>query len=142
MGSLERTHRDIKSGLRASLQHMGDQHGENWLSALPWVLLGRRTAFQPDLGTCSAELVLGDTPTIPGDLAGSNLQVDANIPALLERLRAKADIEDIACLSHEEREHLIHMIQQHQRPDLLEPADLPRDARDHGCRGGFCALLR
>ena len=70
LGSLERQHKDIKASLRAVLNHMGDTHGSSWLSALPWVLLGRRCAHQPDLGTSPAELVFGQTPLIPGALAG------------------------------------------------------------------------
>ena len=79
---------------------MGDQHGENWLRALPWVLLGRRTAFQPDLGTSSAELVLGDTPSVPGDLVGADINGDENIPQLLERLRAKAGRPPVQTAHH------------------------------------------
>ena len=45
LGGLERQHRDIKSSLKAVLSHMGDTHGHQWLAALPWVLLGRRTAY-------------------------------------------------------------------------------------------------
>lgn len=79
---------------------MADENGEHWLSALPWVLLGRRTAFQPDLGTSAAELVLGDTPIIPGDLAGANLSGDTNIPQLLERLRANAGRPPVQTAHH------------------------------------------
>ena len=45
LGGLERKHRDIKVGLKTTLRQMGDQHGSQWLRALPWVMLGRRTAF-------------------------------------------------------------------------------------------------
>ena len=69
---------------------MGDKHQGNWLSALPWVLLARRTAFQPELNTSPAEIVYGETITIPGDLPGSDLQSDSDLPSLLERLRTKA----------------------------------------------------
>ena len=43
LGSLERQHADIKSGLRSALLSMNDSYGASWLTALPWILLGRRT---------------------------------------------------------------------------------------------------
>ena len=69
---------------------MGDKHGSEWMKALPWVLLGRRTAFQPNLGTCSAEMVLGQTPKVPGDLAGADLNPDHDLESLLKRLQTAA----------------------------------------------------
>merc|ERR1712219_102200 len=67
LGSVERQHRDLKMGLKTALHAMGDEHGSKWMTALPWVLLGRRTAFQPALDATAAELVLGCNPTVPGD---------------------------------------------------------------------------
>ena len=90
LGGLERQHLDIKNSLKATLHHMGDRYGAAWHSVLPWVLLGKRAAFQPDLGTCPAELVLGQTPLIPGALAGADLNPDTNLDQLLENLRTKA----------------------------------------------------
>ena len=57
---------------------------------MPWILLGRRTAYQPALGTSPAELVYGSTIRIPGELAGADLEKDSDLPHLLERVRAKA----------------------------------------------------
>ena len=57
-------------GLKAALYAMGDKHGENWMAHLPWVMLARRTAFQPDLGTSPAEMTFGMTPRLPPDLIG------------------------------------------------------------------------
>ena len=87
LGHLERQHKDIKAGLRTALYQMGDKHGSKWLLALPWTLLGRRTAFQPELGTSPAELVLGQMPRIPGDLIDNQGEKLAD---LLERLRTNA----------------------------------------------------
>ena len=67
---------------------MGSHHGDKWRRALPWVLLGKRIAFQPDLDTSAALLAFGRSPLIPGQLLGepgpplTNLQVKA----LLEEL--------------------------------------------------------
>ena len=71
---------------------MADEAGENWVSRLPWVLLGRRTAYQPELDSTSAELVFGTTPAVPGDIIGdpgSPLSM-TQIKSLLEELRAMA----------------------------------------------------
>ena len=100
LGGLERKHRDLKYSLKATLQQMGDQHGALWLRALPWTLLGRRTAFQPELGTCSAELVYGQTPRVPGDIAGADLSPDSDLPHLLERLRTQAAQPPIQTAHH------------------------------------------
>ena len=40
------------------------------MQALPWVLLGRRVAFQPHLDSSAAQMVLGMSPKIPGQLLG------------------------------------------------------------------------
>ena len=45
---------------------MGDKFKDKWMSQLPYTLLGRRIAFQPDLNTSSALLTFGASPTIPG----------------------------------------------------------------------------
>ena len=79
LGGLERQHLNIKNSLRAVLNHMGDQHGRSWYSALPWVLLGQRTAYQPSLGTSPAEMVYGQTIKVPGDLAGADLEGEDHV---------------------------------------------------------------
>ena len=60
-GLVERFHRHLKSSLRARLS------GPNWLDALPWVLLGIRTAPKDDLRCSSAELLYGAPVTVPSD---------------------------------------------------------------------------
>ena len=49
---------------------IGDHHGDQWRRALPWVLLGKRVAFQPDLDASSALLAFGRSPLIPGQCLG------------------------------------------------------------------------
>ena len=67
---------------------MGNHHGSQWRRALPWVLLGKRVAFQPDLNASAAHLAFRRSPLIPGQLLGepgpplNSLQVKA----LLEEL--------------------------------------------------------
>ena len=49
---------------------MGSKHGDKWMTALPWVLLGKRVAYQPDLDTSAALLAFGRSPLLPGQLLG------------------------------------------------------------------------
>ncbi|GBM50237.1 hypothetical protein AVEN_134800-1 [Araneus ventricosus] len=58
-GAVERFHRHLKNVLMT-------HPPENWLDALPFVLLGIRTSFKKDLATSSAELVYGSTLKLPG----------------------------------------------------------------------------
>ena len=69
-GAIERKHQDLKNSLRASLIEMGNTNRDQWMKALPWVLLGRRVAFQPSLDASSAQMVLGMSPRIPGQILG------------------------------------------------------------------------
>ena len=87
-GAIEKRHQTIKNSLKASLVDMGNEHGDKWMSALPWVLLGKRVAVQPDLDISAAQLVFGKSLSVPGSLLGhpgaplSNIQTKA----LLEQL--------------------------------------------------------
>ena len=89
LGACEREHKEIKHGLKAALVEMGQQHQSRWMDALPFVMLGRHTVYQPALGTSAAEVVLGECPTIPGDLVTHSPE-GTNIQHLLDQLRAKA----------------------------------------------------
>ena len=68
IGLLERQHRGLKDSLKAALIQMGDTHQERWMDHLPFVLLGRRVAFQPDLGASASELTFGQNVRIPGQI--------------------------------------------------------------------------
>ena len=65
-GAVERQHRTLKESIKASLIEMGDVYKQNWMTQLPFTLLGRRVAYQPDLDTSSAMLTIGASPVIPG----------------------------------------------------------------------------
>ena len=102
LGGVERKHADIKASLKAALVDMADNHGSEWMNHLPWVLLGRRTAYQQDLKTTPAELALGLNPTLPAGLIGEpgppldNKEVNE----LLQGLREKNDREGIQTSKH------------------------------------------
>ena len=62
-GCVERLHRSLKNGLKARCKKPND-----WYFELPSVLLGLRTAPKEGLGCSSAELVYGETISIPGEM--------------------------------------------------------------------------
>ena len=89
-GLIERNHQSLKNSLKAQLVEMGVKYQDRWMDYLPWVLLGRRTAFNKDLGTSSAELTLGMHPQIPMVLAQEVKEdEEPTIEALLAKLRFK-----------------------------------------------------
>ena len=69
-GAIERKHQDLKNSLKAVLLQMGTDHRDQWYKSLPWVLLGQRVRFQPNLDASSAQMVLQMSPKIPGQLLG------------------------------------------------------------------------
>ena len=79
---VERQHKDIKLGLQTTILQMGDEYGETWMSRLPWVMLGRKTTFQPGLDCSPAEMTLSSNPTIPGDIVG-----DPGTPVTKQKLQ-------------------------------------------------------
>ena len=91
-GAVERAHQTFKNGLKASLVAMGDEHREHWMSALPWVLLGKRVQYQPHLDASSSQLVLGKAVKLPGQLLGQPGPPlnSSQIRALLDRLYVMA----------------------------------------------------
>ncbi len=60
-GMVERTHGQLKAGLRARLA------GSRWPEHLPWVLLGLRTAPKEDSGVSAAELVYRAALVLPAE---------------------------------------------------------------------------
>lgn len=59
-GILERWHRTLKSAIMCHSK-------ENWIEALPTVLLGLRTCFKEDLRSSPAEMLYGTILRIPGE---------------------------------------------------------------------------
>ena len=45
---------------------MGDIHKQDWMTQLPFTLLGRRVALQPDLKMSSSDLTFGTSVLLPG----------------------------------------------------------------------------
>ena len=87
-GLIERSHQSLKNSIKAQLVEMGEMHQQNWMKYLPWALLGRRTAFNKDLGTSSSELTLGTHIAVPGCILPEvSNSAEPNIGEVLEKLR-------------------------------------------------------
>uniref|UniRef100_A0A5S6Q0E0 RNA-directed DNA polymerase n=1 Tax=Trichuris muris TaxID=70415 RepID=A0A5S6Q0E0_TRIMR len=66
-GLVERMHRQLKTAITC---HKKD----NWLQALPLVLLGMRAAVKEDIGFSVAELLYGQTICLPGEFIATSKQ--------------------------------------------------------------------
>ena len=60
-GLVERLHRTLKNALRCA-----GRSSDSWSRALPWVMLGLRSAPRPDASASAAEIVFGTPLRIPG----------------------------------------------------------------------------
>ena len=89
-GLIERSHRSLKTSIRAQLIELGQKYQDKWIDLLPWALLGRRTAFNKNLGTSSNELVLGMHVQVPGACVQDiNLEDEPLIEDILNKLQIK-----------------------------------------------------
>ena len=88
-GLIERSHRTLKDKIKAQLVEMGDNFQDKWIQALPWALLGQRTAYNKDLGTSSSELTLGTHIQVPGSMLQEEFSAEPNISATLQKLQIK-----------------------------------------------------
>ena len=94
IGLLERQHRSIKDSLKAALVDMGEQHQDRWMDYLPFVLLGRRVAVQPDLQASASELTFGTQVKIPGQILydPGDLPDEQSLQDLLKQIRTKTNV--------------------------------------------------
>ena len=93
IGILERQHRSIKDSLKAAIVDMGEKHQDKWLDILPFVLLGRRVAVQPDLQASASEYALGMNVKIPGQILvePGQYETEESLQTLLENVRNKTN---------------------------------------------------
>ena len=81
-GIVENLHRHLKASLMAHQR-------ENWLEALPLVLLGIRSTFKEDIQTTASELVYGEPLRLPGEIFKPSTPTPAGDPTdLIHRLRS------------------------------------------------------
>ena len=84
------------------LVEMGQEYKQDWYFHLPWVLLSRRVALQPDLSTSSSKLVFGVDPVMPGQLIGAPappLSLE-HLKGLASHLEAAADFQPKQMSNH------------------------------------------
>jgi transposase InsO family protein len=81
-GMVERFHRRLKEALQARMT------GPNWMSHLPWVLLGIRTAVPLEGGPSPAEAVMGCQPILPGEFLTT--AGEPPLEEFLEKIQADA----------------------------------------------------
>ena len=82
-GLVERFHRQLKSSLKAYPRPV------HWADALPFVLLGIRTALKDDIRCSTAELVYGTTLCLPGEFFNADSSSSVPDPAeYVARLKA------------------------------------------------------
>ena len=88
------------------------------MTHLPWVMLAKQSAYQSDLKTSPAELVLGSTPKLPPDLIGEKGPTSSNhqVEQLLEGLQTQAAQPAIPTAHHGARtvnhpnlDHITHV---------------------------------
>ena len=93
IGMLERQHRCLKDSLKAALDDMGEKHQDQWLNYLPFVLMGRRTAVQPDIGASSSELAFGMNIRIPGQILYNpkDVETEESLQQMLKEVREKTN---------------------------------------------------
>ena len=101
IGHVERQHQTLKNSLRAALIEMSDTHKTEWMSILHWVILGKNTTFQPDLGATPAELVFGCNPQLPGEVA-IQPESEVDVPKLLKTMKAVANKKPVQTSHHTE----------------------------------------
>ena len=68
---------------------MGELYQDRWIEYLPWALLGRRTAYNKDLGTSSSELTLGTHVAVPGCILPEVDDAEPSIKDILQNLQLK-----------------------------------------------------
>ena len=81
-GLVERFHRQLKGALKAQPQP------NQWVEALPLILLGIRTALKEDLSCTAAELLYGTTLRLPGEFFSSGSQPTVDAAHYVTRLKS------------------------------------------------------
>ena len=105
---------------------MGDRYGSKWSSALPWVLLGRRTQYQPALDTSPAELLYGQQLLLPGDGVQNNGQTLTDLLQDLRNNAAKLPIQTthnstITPYVPQSAQNATHILMRKGKPTILGP---------------------
>ena len=117
---------------------MGEKHQNKWLDFLPFVLLGRRVAYQPDIKASAAQLTFGVNPRIPGQILHDPGEVPSGeeLQTLLEQIRNNVNKPAIQPSNHSAPEVALPdipegvtkaYVRQHKKTGLQAPFEGPFD---------------
>ena len=118
-GMVERFRRQLKASLSARLT------GPNWVSQLPWVLLGVRAAHKEDVGASPAELVYGTELHLPGQFRNTTTDSPAVTPFLKDLKKAMSELQPKPTTHHPPKEQRPTRI-----PEALRWCPMVFDRRD------------
>ena len=119
--------------LKAALVDMGDAYQSKWLDMLPFVLLGKKVAFQPDLGASTSELVFGKNLVIPGQILQDpgELPDEPSLQSILSDVRNRTNRAAVPTSNHSTPKNLTFKdipdnvtevyTRQHQKTGLQTP---------------------
>lgn len=91
-GLIERFHRTLKAALKC--------HNTSWTDALPLVLLGIRATFKPDLNASPAEMLYGQTISLPGDFIEKSEELALQSDFVKELRSIMAEIRPVSTSNH------------------------------------------
>jgi len=94
-GMIERFHRHLKSAIMA--------HDENWLEALPLVMLGIHSSYKEDINASSADIVYGEPLRLPSEMfiSSNNNKGCVDLSSFTERLQTHmSKLRPIAASRH------------------------------------------
>ena len=145
IGMLERQHRSIKDSLKAAIEDMTEKHQSKWMDYLPFVLLGKRVAMQPDIGASPSQMTFGVNPRIPGQILHDPGEVEdeESLQKLLCQVRNKTQIIATQPSRHNPPQTALPGIpegvtqaytRQHQRTGLQAPFEGPFDIHSRPSR--------
>lgn len=80
-GLIERQHRTLKAAIKC-------RSHENWLEAIPSVLLGMRASYKEGIAASSAELVYGTTLRLPGQFWPATNSTEGTTVDYVEKLKS------------------------------------------------------
>lgn len=100
-GAIERWHRSLKSALKAQLS-------ADWVAKLPAVLLGLHSQILPEVGASPAEIVFGESLTLPADFFDDS-PFSKDIPVLLHQLKEHVkSLQPVPFRHHHRKSIFIH----------------------------------
>ena len=81
---------------------MVEKHQNKWMDQLPFILLGKRVALQPDIGASPCELAMGLNVRIPGQILRDPGEIPSGqeLRSLLEQVRANTNKPAVQTSNH------------------------------------------